>query len=63
MYEFSAEIPEATRVAVVDYGDRYTIRFTTPAGGTVALTMAPAEFDRLEDFLCQYARGGAEVVL
>ena len=60
MFEFSTELPEATRVAVVEYGDRYTLRFTLPNGGTVALSMAPAEFDMLEDFMCEAARSGAE---
>lgn len=49
--EFSTDLPEGTRVAVVDAFDRYTLRFILPNGGIIGLSMAPAEFDSFEEFM------------
>ena len=51
MFEFSIGIPEATKVALVDYVDRWHLTFTMPDGGTVVLAMDPASFDAFEDFI------------
>ncbi len=51
MAEFSTDLPEGTKVKVVEFGDRYTLVFLTPRGDTIGLSMAPAEFDGFEDFV------------
>lgn len=64
MAEFTTDLPEGTKVCVVDAFDRYTLRFLTPDGTTVGLSMAPAEFDSFEDFATEgFMRGGSEVTL